>query len=67
MKLEFFRQIFEKSSNIKFHENPFCGNRVVPGWRMDRQAGRQAEGRIDMTKLLVAFRKFVKAPKKRRQ
>jgi len=22
MKLEFSRQIFEKSSNIKFHENP---------------------------------------------
>ena len=29
-KLEFFRQIFEQSSNIMFHENPFSGNRVVP-------------------------------------
>jgi len=30
MKLEFFRQIFEKYSSIKFHENPFSGIRVVP-------------------------------------
>jgi hypothetical protein len=28
--LEFSRQIFEKSSNIKFHENPLDGSRVVP-------------------------------------
>jgi hypothetical protein len=44
-------QIFEKSSNIKFHENPHSEGRVVPC------------GRIDMTKLLVASRNFVKAPK----
>jgi len=37
MKLEFFRQIFEKYSNIKFHENRFSGNRVVPCGRVDRQ------------------------------
>jgi len=30
MKLEVSKQIFEKSSNIKFHENPSCGSRVVP-------------------------------------
>jgi hypothetical protein len=29
MKLEFSRQIFEKFSNIKFHENPSNGTRVV--------------------------------------
>jgi hypothetical protein len=29
MKLEFSRQIFEKYSNIKFHENPFSGSRDV--------------------------------------
>jgi hypothetical protein len=34
MKLEFSRQSFEKCSNIKFHENPPSGNRVVPA---DRQ------------------------------
>jgi hypothetical protein len=29
MKLEFSGQIFEKSSNIQFHENPPSGSRVV--------------------------------------
>jgi len=35
MKLKFSREIFEKSSNIKFHENPSTGNRVVPCGRAD--------------------------------
>jgi len=50
-KLEFSRQIFEKSSNIKFHENPSSGSRVVP------------YGRTFMTKITVAFQSFEKAPK----
>jgi hypothetical protein len=50
MKLVFSRQIFEKYSNIKFHENPSSGSRVVPS------------GRTDM-KLTVAFRNFANAPK----
>jgi hypothetical protein len=29
MELEFSRQIFEKSSNTKFRENPSSGSRVV--------------------------------------
>jgi hypothetical protein len=37
MNLEFFRQIFEKYSNIKFNENPFGGSRVVLCGRTDRQ------------------------------
>ena len=36
MKLEFSRQVFEKSSNIKFHEIPSNGSRVVPCGRTDR-------------------------------
>jgi hypothetical protein len=33
MKLEFFRQVFKKYSNIKFHEYLSSGSRVVPsGW-----------------------------------
>jgi len=28
MKLDVSRQIFEKSSNTKFHENPSSGNRL---------------------------------------
>jgi hypothetical protein len=52
-KLECAQQIFEKYANIKFHENPVRSNRVVPC------------GRTDMTKLIVAFRNFAKAPKQR--
>jgi len=55
MKLEFSRQIFEKSSSIKFHGNPSNGSRVVPCGRTD--------GRTDMTTLIVGFRNFANAPK----
>ena len=41
MKLEFSRHIFEKYSNIKFHENPSSG-RVVPCGRTDRHDGAHA-------------------------
>ena len=51
IKLESSRQIFEIYSNINLHGNPSSGSRVV------------AYGRTDMTKLIVAFRKFAKAPK----
>jgi len=51
-QLEFSRQFFEKYSNIKFHENPFGGSRVVPC------------GPTDMMKLIVAFRDFTKGPNK---
>ena len=36
----FSRQIFEKLSDIKFHENPSSGNQAVPCGRRDRQTGR---------------------------
>ena len=52
MKLELSGQIFEKYSNVKFHENPFSGSRVFHG-----------DGGTDMTKLVVVFDNFVKAPK----
>jgi len=52
MKLEFSQQIFQKQSNIKFHEKP---SRGAEFFHADRQT--------DMTKLLVAFRKFANAPK----
>jgi len=56
MKLEFSWQIFRKHSNIKFHENPFSGSRVV--------ACGQTDGRRDrMRKSIVAFLNFTNAPK----
>jgi hypothetical protein len=55
MKLGFYRQIYEKRSNVKFDQNPSSGSRVLCG-RTDRQT--------DMTKLRVAFRNFAEAPKK---
>jgi hypothetical protein len=52
MKLEFSRQTFETSSNIRVHENPSSGNRAVPC------------GRTGMAKLIVAFRSFANVPKR---
>jgi len=58
MKLEIYGHIFEKYSNIKFHEKPSNGNRVVPyGW---------TDGQTGMTELLVAFHNFANVPKKGR-
>ena len=51
---------FQKYSNIKFHENPSNGSRVVPCGRTDGRRGRQT----DRTKLIVAFRNFTNAPNK---
>jgi len=47
--LVFSQQIFEKYSNIKFHENTSSERVVVPcGW---------TEGRTGITKLIVTFLK----------
>jgi hypothetical protein len=51
MRLEFSRQIFEKYSNIEFHENLPNGSQVV------------ACGQTDMTKLKVTSGNFANAPK----
>ena len=51
-KLEFSRQILEKYSNIKFHENPSNWEQSF-SMRTDRQT--------DMTKLIVTFRNFAQA------
>ena len=52
MKLELSQQINEKYPNIKFHENPSIGSRVVPCGQTDGQA-----------KLTVGFRNSAVAPK----
>jgi len=43
IKIKFFGQIFDKYSNIEFHENPSGGSRVVPYGQTD---GR-TDGRTD--------------------
>jgi len=40
MNLEFLRQIFKKFSDIKFHENPSSGSRVIP-MQKDGQTDRR--------------------------
>jgi hypothetical protein len=47
MKLEFYRQIFEKYTSIKFHENPLNGSRIVAAGWMYRQADRRTDRGTD--------------------
>jgi hypothetical protein len=55
--LDVFRQILEKSLNVKFHENPSCDSRVVPCNQTEGRTDRQA----DITKQIVPFRNFANA------
>ena len=55
MKLELSLRVFKKFSNIKFHENPSNGSRVVACRRTDRWT--------DVTKLIVTFCNFANVPK----
>jgi hypothetical protein len=41
--LEFYRQAFKKYSNIKFHENPASGSRVVPCGQTDIRTNRHGD------------------------
>ena len=52
MKIVFSLQSFQKTSNINFMKIRPVGAEFF-----------HADGRTDMTKLIVAFRNFVKAPK----
>ena len=47
MELEFYGYIFEKYSNIKFHDTPSSGSQVVPCIQTDRQTDRQMDGQRD--------------------
>jgi len=58
MKLEFSQQFFEKSPNIRFHENSSSGSQVVPRG--------QTNGRTDMTKVIFTFNNFASVPKNAR-
>ena len=54
-KLNLLDSFSEKNSNIKYHENPSSGSRVVPYGK--------TYGRTDMTNVTVAFSSFANAPK----
>ena len=56
MYLEYSRQSFERSSNIKFHENLSSASRVVRCGRM--------HGQTDITSLIVTSPKIGSTPKK---
>jgi hypothetical protein len=51
MEVEFSRQISQKYSSIKFHENSSSGSRVVPCGRTDGQTGRHDEANIRFLQL----------------
>jgi len=53
-----FSTVFEKYSDIKFHENPSSGSQLVPWGQTDRHR------KTDMSKLLDAFRNFAKRAQK---
>jgi type VI protein secretion system component Hcp len=59
IKREFYGQICEKYSNIKCHENPSSGSRVVLRGQRDSRTDRRA-----IIKVTVAFRNFANALKK---
>jgi hypothetical protein len=61
MQLEFSRQIFEKSSNVKFYKNMSSGSQNGLCGRTDRRT----EEETGMQKVTVAFRNFANnAPEK---
>ena len=60
MKIKFSWQISPKRSSIKFSENPSRLSRDVPCGRIDIQT--ETDRQTDVTKLIVAFRNFSKAP-----
>jgi len=56
-KCGFYRQIFEKYSNTKFHEN------LVELKPSSMRADGRTDGQTDMTKLRVPFRNFANSTK----
>ena len=60
MKLEFSRQIF-RGKKLKYRISNFI--KILPG-RVDLF---QADGRTDVTKIIVAFRNFANAPENDKQ
>jgi len=45
--MEFSQHIFDKYSNVKFHENPSSVIRVIPCGRINRRTDRRTDGQMD--------------------
>jgi len=58
MKHELSRQIFEKSSNIKFRENPSSGNRVVAWGQTEGRTDRHNEAKSRFSKFFERTQKI---------
>jgi len=62
MNVEFSRQIFEKYSNIKFHENMSGGTGVFSCEQTDTWTDGRTDRKTDAKRLIVVFRNFASAP-----
>ena len=63
MKLEFSPQIFERYWNIQISEYPSSGSHAAGGQtHRHRHTDTQTHRHTDITKLILAFRHFAKAP-----
>jgi len=60
---EFSQQVSEKHTNIKFHENPSKGSRVVSCVLTDGRANGHTDRQIEKSKLNVAFGNFANTSK----
>jgi len=58
MKNKFSQKIFEKFSNVKFDENPYGRNRIIPCGEADGWTEKETH----MKRLIVAFNSFGDAP-----
>jgi len=61
MKIEFSRRLSQKYSNIKFHENPSTGSRVVPCGQADGRTDRHDEANSRFSQFCERALKFNKA------
>jgi hypothetical protein len=61
MNVEFSRQIFEKSSKIKFHENPSSTSQVVPYGQADRHGEANSLARLKIYNIMPIGQESVAA------
>jgi hypothetical protein len=61
MKIEVSRQIFEKYSNVKFHENPSSGSRVVPRGEKSGRTDKNDKANVPFIAILRTRLKYSKS------